>query len=128
MCTGLETGLEKPVHEGLNKHEEAVTGSGRKEILLCSGGKLSNIDTHGNLENRKCTNELCDLAKDTSRHNATSATWPPPAAYNKMREYKDKLKNKHLTIKVTGPAEFKNKMVSHSQMANQVRNGFWIWF
>lgn len=100
--------------------------SGRKETFLCSGGKFSNIDTLGNLENRKYTNELCDLAKEISRNGVESATWPLPAAYNKMREYKDKLKNKQLDIKVTGLAEFGNKMVSHSQMANKSKIKKWL--
>lgn len=61
--------------------------SERKETFLWSGlGKFSNIDTHGNLESRKRTNELCDLAEEISRQSVESATWPLPAAYNKMRE------------------------------------------
>lgn len=42
--------------------------SGGGETFLCSG-KFRNIDTYNNLENRKYTNELCDLAKETSWHS-----------------------------------------------------------
>lgn len=52
--------------------------SGRKETFLYSGGKFSNIDLHGNLENRNCTDEPCDLATKLSRHSVDSATWPLP--------------------------------------------------
>lgn len=83
---GFGTGLENSVHEVSHKYEENVIGIwGKKKTCFCSGEKFSNIDTPGNLENRKCTNELCDLAEDTSRHSAERATWRLPAAYYKMR-------------------------------------------
>lgn len=52
--------------------------SGMKETFLCSGGKLSNIDIHGNWEDRNCTNEPRGLAAKSSRHSVDSATWPLP--------------------------------------------------
>lgn len=43
-----------------------------------------------------------------------------------MRGCKDKLKNKHFNIKVTGLAEFEDKIVSHSQMTSKSKIKKWL--
>lgn len=73
---------------------------------------------------KRGNSELCDPAEGTARPRAGGA--PGLVQLPTVKgEWEDKLKSKQLTIKATGPAECKNKMVSHSQMANK---GFWIWF